>query len=170
MEKEKIAAQIKDAKDEIFRSIEEKESIKKLVKSEIDRDFHIDPWELSHRELDNLMGRRLSFLNDDSDPTPDPANITSHRKILGKPIVFVKRIIMKLAGAYTNSILEKQRRFNDQLVAFHLAAFVRFQYNEKKIKELEERIKDFEDDRELLLDELKNIRRKIDSPRSPQEK
>lgn len=164
-EKEKIAAQIKEARDDISRRKEEIENIKELVKEQIDRDFHIDPWELSHRELDNLMGRRLSFLNDDIDPTPDPSIITSHRKILGKPIVFVKRIIMKVAGAYTNSILEKQRRFNDQLVAFHLASFVRFKYNEKKINKLEERIKDFEDDREMLLDELKNIREKIDSTR-----
>ena len=161
-EKDKIAAQIKEAKDDIFRRKEEIESIKELLKSEIDRDFHTDPWELSHRELDNLMGRHLSFLNDDIDTTPDPAIITSHRKILGKPIVFVKRIIMKMASAYTNSILEKQRRFNDQLVAFHLASFVRFKHNEKKINDLEERIKDFEDDREMLLDELKNIREKID--------
>ena len=169
-EKEKIAALIRDARDEIFRHKEEIVSIKELLKSEIDRDFHIDPWELSHRELDNLMGRRLSFLNDDIDPRPDPAVITSHRKILGKSIVFVKRVIMKLASAYTNSILEKQRRFNDQLVAFHLSTFVRFQHNEKKIKELEERVKDFEDDREMLLIELKNIREKIDSTHSAGEK
>lgn len=165
-EKKKIAAQIKEAKDEISRRKEEIKSITELVKSEIDRDFHVDPWELSHRELDNLMGRSLSFLNEDVDPTPDPAAITSHRKILGKPIVFVKRTIMKLAGAYTNSILEKQRRFNDQLVAFHLASFVRFRQNETKIKEIEERIVDFEDDREMLLDEIKNTREKSDSPRS----
>jgi hypothetical protein len=64
---------------------------------------------------------------------------------------------MKLAAAYTNSILEKQRRFNDRLVAFHLASFVRFKQNEKKLHEIEERLKDFEDNQELMLDELRNI-------------
>ena len=159
--KEKIAEHLKDLKEELFQRKEEIDSIKELVKSEIDRDYHNDPWELSPRELDNQMGSRLSFLNDDIDPRPDPGIITSHRKILGKPIVFVKRIIMKIAGSYTNSILEKQRRFNDQLVAFHLASFIRFKHNEKKLQAIEERIKDFEDNQELLLDELKNIRQSI---------
>ncbi len=160
-EKEKIAAQLKTLKEEISREKEGITCIKELVKDEIDRDFPIDLWELSPRELDQQMGSRLSFLNDDIDPRPDPGVITSHRKILGKPIVFVKRIIMKLAKAYSDSILEKQRRFNEQSVVFHLASFVRFRHNEAKLKELEERIKDFEDKQELLLDELKNIRDNI---------
>jgi hypothetical protein len=156
-EKEKKAVQLKNLKEEFFRMKEEIDSIKELVKAEIDGDYHVDPWELSPRELDNQMGGSLSFLNDDIDTRPDPAAITSHRKILGKPIVFVKRVIMKLAAAYTNSILEKQRRFNDRLVAFHLASFVRFKQNEKKLHEIEERLKDFEDNQELMLDELRNI-------------
>lgn len=160
-DKEKIAEQLKDLKEELFHRKEEIDSIKELVKNEIDRDYHIDPWELSPRELDNRMGSNLSFLNDDIDTRPDPGIITSHRKIVGKPIVFFKRLIMKLAGFYTNSILEKQRRFNDRLVAFHLASFIRFKHNEKKLLAIEERIKDFEDNQELLLDELKSIRESI---------
>lgn len=166
-EKEKITGQIESLKEELFRRKEEVDSIKELVKSEIDRDYHINLWELSPRELDNLMGSRLSFLNDDIDTRPEPGIITSHRKILGKPIVFVKRVIMKLFSAYTNSILEKQRLFNDQLVAFHLASFIRFKHNEKKLREIEERIKDFEDNQELLLAELNSIREHINKKDLP---
>ena len=35
-------------------------------------------------------------------------------------------------------MLEKQRQFNQQAVAFHLASFIRMRQNEQTIKELEE--------------------------------
>lgn len=151
---ETIAKEIKRLKEDIFRQKETISDINALVKQEIDRDFHLDLWELSEKELDAEMGERLSFLNDDIDPRPDPGAITSHRKILGKPIVLFKRLVMKIAGIYTNSLLEKQRRFNEQLVAFHLASFIRFRRNETKIKEIEEKIKTVEEDRELLPDRM----------------
>jgi len=154
---EKIVKEISRLKEDIFKQKEKIANIEELVKKEIDRDFSVDLWELSERELDNEMSARLSFLNDDIDIRPDSKAITSHRKILGKPIVFIKRIIMKIANAYTNTILEKQRRFNDQLVAFHLASFIRFRHNEQKIKAIEEKLKTFEEDQDLLLDRLENL-------------
>ncbi|MCX6580889.1 MAG: hypothetical protein NT166_11990 [Candidatus Aminicenantes bacterium] len=145
-------------KEEIFRRKEKLSSIEELVKTQIDRDFPTNLWELSERELDQEMGNRLSFLNDDIDPRPDPAAITSHRKILGKPIVFIKRMVIKIAGAYANALLEKQRRFNEQLVNFHLASFIRFRRNEDRIKGIEEKLKTFEEDQEILLDELEKLK------------
>jgi len=155
---ETIIKEINRLKDDLYRQKEKITDIKELVKSEIDRDFDVDLWELSEKELDNEMGDRLSFLNDDIDPRPDAKSITSHRRILGKPIVLFKRIIMKLASAYTNSLLEKQRRFNEQLVAFHLASFIRFRHNEKKIKAIEEKIKTLEEDQEILLEQINQCR------------
>jgi hypothetical protein len=155
---EAIIKEINRLKDDICRQKETITDIKELVKSEIDRDFKVDLWELSEKELDNEMGDRLSFLNDDIDPRPDAKSITSHRKILGRPIILFKRIIMKLASAYTNSLLEKQRRYNEQLVAFHLASFIRFRHNEKKIKAIEEKIKNLEEDQEVLLEQINQCR------------
>ena len=157
---ESIADEIKRLKEEISRQKETIADIGTLVKRDIDRDFPPDFWELSEKELDAEMGDRLTFLNDDIDPRPDPGSITSHRKILGKPIILFKRLVMKIAGVYTNTLLEKQRRFNEQLVAFHLASFIRFRNNEKKIREIEEKIKAVEEDREFLLERLD----KLDKP------
>ncbi len=155
---EAIIKEINRLKDDLYRQKEKITDITELVKTEIDRDFKVDLWELSEKELDNEMGDRLSFLNDDIDPRPDAKSITSHRRILGKPIVLFKRIIMKLASAYTNSLLEKQRRFNEQLVAFHLASFIRFRHNEKRIKAMEEKIKTLEEDQEILLEQINQCR------------
>lgn len=164
-----IIKEIKRLKAEIFKQKEKITDIKELVNCEIERDFHIDLWELSEKELDNEMGKRLSFLNDDIDTRPDSKSVTSHRKILGKPIVFIKRIIMKLASVYTNSILEKQRRFNEQLVAFHLASFIRFRQNEKNIKEIKERLKIVEEEQEILMEQLDQCRDEINRTRKDNE-
>lgn len=131
-----------------------------LLRENLQRSFHTDLWELSERELDNEMGNRLSFLNDDIDPRPDTASITSHRRLLGKPIVWVKRLLMRLARPYTNILLEKQRRFNEQLVYFHLASFIRFRTNEARLLTLEEKIKTLAEDQEILTEMLKSTVKK----------
>jgi hypothetical protein len=151
---EHIEKEIKRLKEDLFKQKEAITDIKTLVKTEIDREFPVDLWELSEKELDGEMGNRLTFLNDDIDPRPDAGSITSHRKILGKPIVLFKRILMRLARSYTNTILEKQRRFNEQLVAFHLASFIRFRHNERKIKEIEETLKTLEEEQESLAEQI----------------
>lgn len=155
---ERIIKEINRLKEEIYQQKEKVSDIKELVTEEIDRDFPVDFWELSERELDSEMANRLSFLNDDIDTRPDPQSITSHRRILGKPIVFFKRLVMKIVGFYTNTILEKQRSFNEQLVAFHLASFIRFRHNERKIKEILEKLKALEEDQELLLEQLAQLK------------
>jgi hypothetical protein len=155
---ERIIKEINRLTEEIHRQKEKAADLKELVKEEIDRDFPVDLWELSERELDNEMGSRLSFLNDDIDTRPDARAITSHRRILGKLIVFIKRLVMKIAGFYTNTVLEKQRSFNEQLVAFHLASFIRFRHNERKIKEILEKLKTLEEDQELILEQLTRLK------------
>lgn len=157
-DKQRIANEINRLKEELSRQKEKITDIKELVKHDIDRDFSIDLWELSEKELDSEMGNRLSFLNDDIDTRPDPGIITSHRRILGKPIVLIKRLFMKLTGFYTNTLLEKQRRFNEQVVAFQLASFIRSRHNEKRIKEIEEKIKTVEEDQEMLQEQLDTLR------------
>lgn len=155
---ERIIKEINRLKEEIYQQKEKVSDIKELITGEIDRDFPVDFWELSERELDNEMGNRLSFLNDDIDTRPDAQSITSHRRILGKPIVLIKRLVMKIAGFYTNTILEKQRSFNEQLVAFHLASFIRFRHNERKIKDILEKLKALEEDQELILEQLAQLK------------
>lgn len=157
-DKQNIADPIDHLKKEIFQQKEKLASIEELVKIQIDHDFHTNLWELSEKELDNEMGNRLSFLNDDIDPKPNPTAITSHRKILGKPIVFIKRMVIKIAGTFAAALLEKQRRFNEQLVNFHLASFIRFRQNEKKLAEIEEKLKTFAEDQEMLLEELEKLK------------
>jgi hypothetical protein len=161
---EQIVNEINRLKEEIYNRKEKVSEIGQLVKREIDRDFPINLWELSERELDNEMGTRLSILNDDIDIRPDPRALTSHRRILGKPLVFIKRLFMKVVGFYTDTLLEKQWHFNERLVAFHLASFIRFRSNEQKIKALEEKLKTFEEEYEMMLEQLEKLKNERDKP------
>ncbi|MCP4154384.1 MAG: hypothetical protein GY757_42055 [bacterium] len=159
---EQTKKEIQLLKTDIYNLKETVGDINALVKNDIDRDFRLDLWELSERELNNEMGSRLSLLNDDIDPTPESHAITSHRKIIGPLIVFFKKLIVKTSKIYIGAVLEKQRRFNEQLVGYHLATFIRFKQNETRIKSLEEKVKTVEEDRELMMEQLNRLQEQQD--------
>jgi len=112
-------------------------SLEELAGGPIEHHFAIDLWQLSDSELDGEMGKRLSFLNDDIDCRPTPA-IVSHRRFVGPLIVLCKKIVFKLLRPYTNTLFDRQNRFNEQLVAFHLASFIRFRRLEERTRRLEQ--------------------------------
>ena len=137
-----IVDEIKRLKKEIHNRKDKINNIQELVNKSIDREFRTNLWELSERELDFEMGNLLSFMNEDIDPRPDKKVITSHRKIIGRFIVIIKKALIKILNLYTNTILEKQRRFNEKIVYFQLASYIRFKEVEKKILDVEEKIKE----------------------------
>ncbi|MCJ7524251.1 MAG: hypothetical protein MUP71_03395 [Candidatus Aminicenantes bacterium] len=110
--------------------------LEELAGAPIRHHFPVDLWQLSDSELDGEMGKRLSFLNDDIDcrPTPD---ITSHRRFIGPAIVWLKKVVFRIFRPYSNTLFLRQNRFNDQLVAFHLATFIRLRRLEEKVRNLE---------------------------------
>ncbi|MDD8012718.1 MAG: hypothetical protein PHX05_04495 [Acidobacteriota bacterium] len=111
-------------------------SLEDLAGAPIQHHFPIDLWSLSDSELDNEMGKRLSFLNEDIDCRPT-VEIASHRRFIGPFIVFCKKLLLWAMRPYTNSLFVRQNRFNEQLVAFHLASFIRFRRLEERAKRLE---------------------------------
>ncbi len=161
-----ITDEIKRLKEEIFNQKEAVSHIGALVKGEIDRSYHVDPWELSEKELDSEMADILPFLNDDINPRQGKEVVTSHRGFLGKPLVFIKRKFLDMFEFYTSFLLDKQRRFNDRLVRYQLSSFVRFRHNETRIKALEEKLKEIEEDQELILDQLREIKQSNNKGRS----
>jgi hypothetical protein len=135
---EQIKKEIAELKEHFRARKDSAASLEELAGVPVRHHFPIDLWKLSDSELDGEMGKRLSFLNDDIDcrPTPD---ITSHRRFIGPAIVLFKKIIFKLLRPYTNTLFIRQNRFNDQLVAFHLASFIRFRRLEERMRKLERR-------------------------------
>jgi hypothetical protein len=115
---------------------DEARSLEELAGGPIRHHYPIDLWSLSDSELDNEMGKRLGFLNDDIDCRPTAA-VTSHRRFIGPAIVFFKKLLLKCLRPYTNSLFVRQNRFNEQLVAFHLASFIRLRRIEERLQHLE---------------------------------
>ncbi|HUU06639.1 MAG TPA: hypothetical protein VMZ49_12275 [Patescibacteria group bacterium] len=125
-------------------------SLEELAGGPIQHHFPVDLWQLSDSELDGEMGKRLSFLNDDIDCRPT-SDITSHRRFIGPAIVLFKKMIFKIFRPYSNTLFVRQNRFNDQLVAFHLATFIRLRRLEEKVRALEQHEQEIKDQVEDLL-------------------
>jgi hypothetical protein len=145
-----IRETISQLKEEISLQKKGTQSIKDLVKKDIDRDYSINLWDLSDKELDFDMATHLSFLNEDIDPRPSAADLTSHRRFFGRFIVRFKRFLLKITSVYSNALLDRQRRFNDQSVRYKLATFIRFRQLEDRLAGLEENLKEMQENLEIL--------------------
>ena len=146
----------KEIKEEIacLKKIYEKQiraaaSLETLTGEKIVHHYPIDYWTLSDDELDQEMGKRLTFLNEDIDCRPSQ-NITSHRRFIGPLIVCGKKIIAKILSPYTNTLFVSQNRFNEQLVTWHLATFIRFRRLEEKIGQLNSRIQNLQEQQQEI--------------------
>jgi len=119
-------------------------NIEDLINKNIDRDFPINLWELSPKELDNWMGNTLTKLNDNINTTPFNSS-NSHTR-LNKFLNFIK---IKRAFSYFNRyythLFGKQRVFNEILVQFHLASFIRMRTIDIRLNEISNKLSDIED-------------------------
>ena len=121
-------------KKELYKKKEEIREIKKLVNKEIDQELPFNAADSSERELETLLEDHFSFLEKSIDPLPDKTSLTSHRKIIGKPIIWIKRIFLKITSVYISLILDKQKKFNQQSIVFFRAILLRIRRNRRKIK------------------------------------
>jgi hypothetical protein len=119
-------------------------SLEQLNGGSAETPFQVDLWSLMPAELDQEMASRLSSLNEDIDSSPR-GPITSHRRFIGKPIALAKWILRCLATPYTRLLLARQIRFNEDLVAFHLASFIRVRRLEEHNAELTRQVNELRD-------------------------
>jgi len=133
---EQIKKEIAELKEYYRQRKDAAASLEELTGGPVQHHFPVDLWSLSDSELDGEMGKRLGFLNEDIDCRPT-AGITSHRRFIGPVIVLLKKMFLTIMRPYTNSLFVRQNRFNEQLVAFHLASFIRFRRLEERVKRLE---------------------------------
>ena len=149
--KEQIKQQIGSWKKELKDQKEQIDKVENLINKKIDRNFDVNLWELSEKELDLEMGNRLSMLNEDIDIMRQE-KITSHRKVLGLLIVPIKKLARKILLPDVSPFFERQKLFNEGLVAYLLASFIRFRSMEKRLRKLEQDIAEAEDTHETNWD------------------
>ena len=138
--KNDIAKELEKLKKELQRKKEEIHDLKKWVKKEIDKDYPYDLEDFSERELASLMDEYHSLLDQSVDPVPDKTSITSHRKGIGKTIVWIKRILLKMSRSYIALILEKQKSFNQKCVGLFQSLIIHHKKYKDKIDHIEEQL------------------------------
>ncbi|MCX6554828.1 MAG: hypothetical protein NTZ12_07420, partial [Candidatus Aminicenantes bacterium] len=119
MENDDIKKTLQELKAFYDAEREKLSSIDQLVRGPVDKEIIIDFWKLSNAEIEREMWNRLASLDADADCFPG-GPISSHRPLLGKPIVFLKKIFRGLTRPYSSLLLQKQNRLNRELITFQL--------------------------------------------------
>lgn len=158
---EALRKEIERLKEELARKKEEIQDIRKLIGEEIDRPFNPDPIELSEREVEAFIQEKLPTLKLSIDVNPDPQALRSHRRLLGRPILFLKRKFMKMIHFYTQLITPKQTQFNETSASLLKAVIARSRRTVHELLEVQERISRLEETTILLLARLKDLQREL---------
>jgi len=159
---EELAKEIQRLKKELDRKKQEIRDLKKLVNKEIDREFPSPAEEFSEKELETYIREILSALRINIESKPDIRPITSHRKTLGKPIVFVKRAFLETTFQCIDSFLDKQIKFNRHIAALCQAFLLRVRHNIERMKNVEDSVSHCEEDLAILKHQLGDLRSSLD--------
>jgi len=156
-----LEKEFKRLKEELAKKREEVQDIANLIHEGIDRHFQINSTELSERELEAFLGEKLAMGKQYIDIEPDPGALRSHRKILGRPILFFKRMFMKMIRFYSQQITSKQTQFNENAAALLEAIVSYSRRNRQELLDIQEKIGRLEETAVLLLASLKDLKEKL---------
>ena len=162
-----IADKMKKLKNEIYEKKENIRDIQTLVNKEIDKEWNADVTDFSERELESRMDENISFLSDHANPIPEITSWKSHRKIIGKPIIWGKRIIFRFASAYFTHILEKQKTFNQKCLESFQILKLHQKKRQQKISGIEERIGECDMQLKALTKKLEELEAMLDQAEDP---
>jgi hypothetical protein len=151
-------------KKELYEKKEEIHDINKLVNKDIDRELHSPLEDFSERELESLMDEQHSFLANSVNPLPEKMVVTSHRKTIGKPIIWIKQRLLNVVSAYAyiKPIMVKQTAFNQKCVELYQTLILHQKKFRKKINHIEERVSECEAHLDIISNKLKEFDSKFE--------
>ena len=151
-----------ELKKELYDKKEEIQDINELVKKDIDKKLHSPLEDFSERELESLLDEHHSILAKSVNPLPEKLIIPSHRKIFGKPIVWIKRRLLNVVRAYITPIMVKQTAFNQKCVELYQTLILHQKKLRKKTNHTEERVNECEAHLDIISKKLKELDKKIE--------
>ena len=116
---------------------EERESIQDL-ETLIGERIKGELWGLGEKPLEKAAWDSFFFLEKNKDCLAEET-VTSRRRLAGRVVILGKRIWRALMRPYTRMILERQSRFNRELVQLQLTNLLRLEKMKEKIEALEVR-------------------------------
>jgi hypothetical protein len=126
-------------KKELAEEIQRTESIERLIGERIDEPAPAEGelWGLTDYELEKVMWNEFLRLDKNKDCL-STENILSHRKKIGRLLVFLKKFFFRITRPYSSLILNQQGRFNRELMTFLLSTHLSLQKIKERLKSLEE--------------------------------
>jgi hypothetical protein len=158
----KLEKEIRRLREELDRKREELADIRKLFGGEIDREFSAPVEGYSDRELEIHLQEVLASMDALAEARPDLRAVSSHRKTIGRPIVFLKRVLLETTFAQFNIFLEGQLKFNRRILDLLRALHVRDVRGQARFKALEAGIAGCEEDLALLRAKLEDFRAAVE--------
>src|SRR5512135_874698 len=156
-----LSQEIESLRRELEEKKREIKSLQRLVRGAIDRDFPLEVGEYSEKELEDYFRDAVSPLKQVLDPRPGPKSVRSHRRIIGAPIVFLKRIFLRLSGFYTHLLLDEQAKFNRRSAELTEALVTRVRHYRERLEQAEEKVAAFEESLVILKNKVDDLRSRL---------
>jgi hypothetical protein len=137
---EQWKAEIARLKAELLQKKAELDDLRKLVNREIDRPLQPDPMDLTEREIEPFIEKTLSALAENLDRKIEAPPLASHRRILGRPVRYFKRIFMNWADLHAKNDLDRQSGYNRLTFDLLKVLIQRSRRSREKLRELEDRL------------------------------
>ncbi|MFZ2054464.1 MAG: hypothetical protein WAU81_09725 [Candidatus Aminicenantales bacterium] len=159
--------EIRRMKNDLLRKKGEVEDIRALVNREIDREFQTEALDLAERDLEPFIEKSLSDIKENLILKVEPSTLKSHRKILGRPVLSLKRMFMSWVDLYTRMILEKQNRYNRSAFDLLKVVLLRSRWSKEKLKDLEERLGECEESLVVMISKVEDLQARLEKEKEP---
>jgi hypothetical protein len=164
---ETIDQEVKRLKEDLLRRKEEVGDLRRLVSREIDREFEPDAMDLTERELEPFIEKIMAAVREDLALKPEPQTLTSHRRVLGRPVLYLKRIFMNWSDLYNQRILDRQNRYNRYFFDLLKVLVLRSRWSREKLKELEERLGECEASLVVMISKAQDLQARLEQGKGP---
>lgn len=154
-------------KSDLLKKKQEVEDIRALVNREIDREFQPEALDLTEREIEPFVEKRLADIKGDLVLEAEQGELKSHRKIFGRPVLFFKRMFMTWADIYSRRILDKQNRYNQSSFDLLKVVLLRSRWSKEKLKDLEGRLGECEENLAVMIHKVEDLQSRLDKQKGP---
>jgi hypothetical protein len=164
---ERTREEIARLKAELLKKREEIVDLRKLLGREIDHPFDSDPMDLTEREIEPFIEKSLSALAEDITRKAEPPSLTSHRRLLGRPVGYFKRIFMNWANLHAQNNLDKQSGYNRLAFGLLKVLVLRSRRSREKLRDLEDRLGKCEESLAVLVAKAQDIEARREREKTP---
>jgi len=167
---ESIEEEIRRLKKDLLKKKAEVEDIRVLVNREIDREFQPEALDLTERELEPFIEKTMADIEENIALKADPPPLKSHRRIFGRPVLFLKRTFMTWVDLYFKPILDKQNRHSRSSFDLLKVLLLRSRWSKEKLKELEVRLGECEEKLIVMISRAEDLQARLAKERGPAER